>query len=424
MQKWLKSLQRSTYKVEELAEKFKIPLEDLKKLEKSFKFRITPYYMSLIKEKGDAIYKQCVPDLRELEGNENLMSDPLGEEKTSPVHNIVHRYPDRCLFLVSNSCAMYCRFCTRKRKFGDCSSKINESYIDEGIEYIRNHTEIRDVVISGGDPFLLTDDKIEYILKNLRQIPHLQILRIGTRTPCVLPERITTDLTKMLKKYHPLFINVHFNHPNELTPQSTAALGKLADAGIPLGSQTVLLKGVNDDPEIMKLLMHKLLMARVKPYYIYQADMVFGSEHFRTTVKKGLEIIQALRGWTSGLAVPHYVIDAPDGGGKIPLLPEYVQEIRDDAVVMKNYRGKTYTYEQIEPEEQPAVAAASLASADAETCRYSVIDSVAADMAAFNWDQSLDNIKDILAADASVPVKKKKGKSSENEHPELFALHA
>jgi len=362
MENWQKILSRSVSSAEPLAKKFGIPLEDLKKVSEKFAFRITPYYLSLIKEKGDPIYKQCIPDVKELEDSSCLMDDPLGEENDSPVHNIVHRYPDRCLFLVSHTCAMYCRFCTRKRKVGD-PSKIDKAYVDEGIEYIKAHPEIRDVVVSGGDPFLLTDEKIEYILKSLRSVPHVQIIRIGSRTPCVLPQRITGKLVKILKKYHPLFINVHFNHPDELTPLAVKALGRLADAGIPLGNQSVLLKGVNDDPEVMKLLVQKLLMARVKPYYIYQADLVFGTEHFRTTVKKGLEIVKALRGWTSGMAVPHYVIDAPNGGGKIPLLPEYVQEIRDDEVVLKNYRDKTYEYLQVKDDETPGSVQAPAAAA-------------------------------------------------------------
>jgi len=300
--------------------------------------------MSLIKEKDDPIYKQVIPDKRELE-NHGLFDDPLAEDRDSPVNNIVHRYPDRCLFLVSHVCASYCRFCTRKRKVGD-PSKISLKYIDEGIEYIREHTEIRDVIMSGGDPLLLSDGKLEYILQKLRRIQHIEIIRIGTRVPSFLPQRITAKLVKMLKKYHPLYMNVHFNHPDELTPIAVKALGKLADAGIPLGCQTVLLKGVNDDPEIMKKLMQKLLLARVRPYYIYQADYVFGTEHFRTRVEKGLEIIKAIRGWTSGLAVPHFVIDSPGGGGKIPLLPEYVVKISDEEVVLRNYQGKTFRYTQ------------------------------------------------------------------------------
>lgn len=344
MDDWQQQLRNSLTTVQALKDRFNIPIEDLFRVVQVFSMKITPYYLSLIKNVNDPIYKQVVPSPCELEDH-GLYTDPLEEERDSPVHNIVHRYPDRCLFLISAECASYCRFCTRKRKVGD-SSKINRAYIDEGIAYIRSHSKIRDVILSGGDPLMLSDQRLESILKRLREIPHLQIIRIGSRVPCFLPHRVTPELTSMLKKYHPLFMNVHFNHPDEVTPQAVQALGRLADAGIPLGNQTVLLKGVNDDPLVMRLLMQKLLAARVRPYYIYQADLVFGTNHFRTTVKKGLEIIQALRGWTSGLAVPHYVIDAPGGGGKIPLLPEYVQSITNDEVVLKNYRGKTFRYEQ------------------------------------------------------------------------------
>lgn len=344
MERWKKILQQSLTSIEEVSKKFDIPIEELEGLDREFKVRITPYYLSLIKEKGDAIYKQVIPDKAELT-DDGEVEDPLSEDSCSPVQSIVHRYPDRCLFLVSHSCASYCRFCTRKRKVGD-PSKISLKYFDDGIGYIAAHPEIRDVIISGGDPLLLADEKIEYILQKLRRIPHVEILRIGTRVPCFLPQRITAKLVKMLKKYHPLFINVHFNHPDELTPLAVKALARMADAGIPLGNQTVLLKGVNDDPLVMRRLMQKLLAARVRPYYIYQADLVFGSAHFRTQVQKGLEIIQNLRGWTSGLAVPHFVIDAPGGGGKIPLLPEYVMKMDEDEVVLRNYQGKIFRYRQ------------------------------------------------------------------------------
>lgn len=342
---WSRQLSKTIKNVKILSKKFGLPLEELKQIEKKFPVRITPYYLSLIKEKGDPIYKQVIPDKNELVDEKVLYSDPLAEDRDSPVNNIVHRYPDRCLFLVSHVCAAYCRFCTRKRKVGD-ADKINKNFIDEGIEYIRKHEEIRDVILSGGDPLMLKDSEIEYILKSLRKIPHLEIIRIGTRMPCFLPHRITKKLVNILKKYHPLFINVHFNHPDELTDIATKALGMLANVGIPLGNQSVLLKGVNDNPETMKLLMQKLLKARVRPYYLYQADMVFGTEHFRTTVEKGLEIIKALRGWTSGLAVPHFVIDAPGGGGKIPLLPKYLQEIDEKEVRLNNYKNHKFCYMQ------------------------------------------------------------------------------
>jgi lysine 2,3-aminomutase len=234
--------------------------------------------------------------------------------------------------------------------------KIPLNQYGAGLDYIREHTEIRDVILSGGDPFLLSDRRIEYLLSNLRAIPHLEILRIGSRVASHLPERITPELCEIIKKHHPVFINVHFNHPDELTPAAVKALGMLADAGVPLGCQTVLLKGVNDDPATMKELMQRLLKARVRPYYLYQADVVAGGEHFRTGIQKGLEIIQALRGWTSGLAVPHFVIDAPGGGGKIPLLPEYVQAITEKEVVLRNYAGKEYRYPLPQEEVQPSSA--------------------------------------------------------------------
>ncbi len=343
MEKWQLALRKAVDSADELAGRFHLSPERLRRVADVFRFRVTPYYLSLIREKGDAIYRQCVPDEQELNGSPELMDDPLSEEQYSPVPNIVHRYPDRCLFLVSNECAMYCRFCTRKRKFRTPMC-VDRAHVDEGLAYIRSRPEIRDVLVSGGDPFLLEDDRIEYILKNLRAIPHVEIIRIGTRTPCVLPERITKKLVSVLKKYHPLYINVHFNHPDELTVQSVRALSRLADAGIPLGSQTVLLKGVNDNPETMKLLMQKLLAARVKPYYIFQTDLVFGTEHFRTPLSCGLEIVDRLRGWTTGMAVPQYVIDLPNGGGKVPILPEYQMEKKGNVRVFRNFCGERFEY--------------------------------------------------------------------------------
>ncbi len=344
MEEWKQILRESLSTPKAIAGRFGIDLNDVEKIYNQFKVRINPYYASLIKGKDDPLYKQMVPNIAELDMSDGT-ADPLAEDEDSPVPGIVHRYPDRVLFLVSAICASYCRFCTRKRKVGN-ESKIKSADIASGIDYIKNHEEIRDVIISGGDPLMLNDDKLESILAKIREIPHIQILRIGSRVPCVLPQRVTQNLVDMIKKYHPVYMNLHFNHPDEITEESKRALNMLANAGIPLGSQTVLLKGVNDNSEVMKLLMQKLLMARVKPYYIYQADYVKGTLHFRTKVEKGLEIIRALRGFTSGLAVPHFVIDAPGGGGKIPLLPEYVLSISDDKVVMKNYEGKIFTYYQ------------------------------------------------------------------------------
>ena len=351
MDDWSQILRGSLRTPDQLACAFDLDVAEVRKISRHFKTLITPYYAGLIKTKGDALYRQVVPDPAELVEHSGV-ADPLAEDHDSPVPSIVHRYPDRLLFLVSHSCASYCRFCTRKRKVGD-ARKISPRYIEDGLDYIRAHEEIRDVIISGGDPLMLSDARIEYILTRLREIPHLEILRIGTRVPCFLPQRVTPKLVAMLRKFHPLYVNVHFNHPDELTPEANAALALLADAGIPLGCQTVLLKGVNDDPAVMKRLMQKLLAARVRPYYIYQADYVSGTDHLRTTVQKGLEVMEALRGWTSGLAVPYYCIDAPGGGGKIPLLPKYIQTISDEQVVMRNFEGETFIYPQ--PKSEPKV---------------------------------------------------------------------
>jgi lysine 2,3-aminomutase len=323
-------------------------LETLRQAVDNFEFRISPAMVDLIKSPNDPIWRQYVPTLQELEVEDGLV-DSLNEEADSPVPNITHRYPDRALFLVSAVCASYCRFCTRRRKVGD-PEKIPMSQLESAFRYLEEHTEIRDVIMSGGDPLLLSDRRIEELCRRLRTITHIEVIRIGSRVPCHLPERITPELCAILKKYHPLYINTHFNHPDELTPAAVKALSMLADAGIPLGCQTVLLKGVNDDADVMKELMQRLMAARVRPYYIYMCDQVAGAEHFRTTIEKGLEIIKALRGWTSGLAVPHFVIDAPGGGGKIPLLPEYVVKITDQEIVLRNYAGKLYRYKHIKDE--------------------------------------------------------------------------
>jgi lysine 2,3-aminomutase len=344
---WQQLLKRSLKSPEEIARFFNLDAAEVRKVARHFRVQITPYYAGLIKEKGGPIYRQVVPDAAELDTAEGE-DDPLSEDQDSPVPSIIHRYPDRVLFLVSHLCASYCRFCTRKRKVGD-PSKIHPRYIEDGIEYIRCHPEVRDVIVSGGDPLMLGDRKLEDILKALREIPHIEILRIGTRMPCTLPQRVTPELVAMLRKYHPLYVNVHFNHPDEITEEAAVALGRLADAGIPLGNQTVLLKGVNDDPAVMKRLMQKLLAVRVRPYYIYQADYVSGTAHLRTTVEKGIEVMQALRGWTSGMAVPYFVIDAPGGGGKIPIVPNYIQSISDQEVVLRNYAGELFVYPQVRP---------------------------------------------------------------------------
>ncbi len=343
MERWQTLLSKSLTTAEEVSEVFGLDLEAMRRVAARFRIRINPYYLRLIKARGDPLYRQVVPDPRELEGDGQ--QDPLAEDEHSPVPGIVHRYPDRVLFLVSHECAAFCRFCTRKRMVGNAET-MHPRFFKDGLEYIQQHPEIRDVILSGGDPLLLSDARLEAILKAVRAVPHVEIMRLGTRVPCTLPQRITARLVRMLKRYAPLYVNVHFNHPTELTAQAVRALNRLADAGLPLGNQTVLLKGVNDDPAVMRELVRKLLACRVRPYYIYQADQVAGTDHLRTTVQQGLEVIRGLRGWTSGLAVPHYVIDAPGGGGKVPLLPEYVESLSEREVVMRNYEGKRFVYRQ------------------------------------------------------------------------------
>ena len=347
MSDWQKILHESIDSLDKLATKFGTDAIDVDALQPAFdnfQMRITPAALAQIKEVGDPMWNQYVPTVQELDIVDGVI-DSLDEDGDSPVPNITHRYPDRALFLVSPVCASYCRFCTRRRKVGD-PEKIPLNQYDSAFAYLAAHPEIRDVILSGGDPMMLSDRRLEYIFQRLRAIPHIEIIRIGSRITSHLPERITDEFCQMVRKYHPVYMNTHFNHPSELTPASVAALARLADAGVPLGCQTVLLRGVNDDPQVMKELMQKLLKARVRPYYIYMADQVAGGEHFRTQVEKGLEIVKALRGWTSGLAVPHFVIDAPGGGGKVPLLPEYVEEINEDEVVFRNYEGKRFVYKQ------------------------------------------------------------------------------
>ena len=347
MSDWQKVLRESVDSLDKLAERFGadvIDVEALRPAFDNFQVRITPAALAQIAEVGDPMWNQYVPTVQELDVVDGVI-DSLDEDADSPVPNITHRYPDRVLFLVSPVCASYCRFCTRRRKVGD-PEKIPLNQYDSAFEYIRQHPEVRDVILSGGDAMMLSDRRLEYIFQRLREIPHVEIIRIGSRITSHLPERVTPEFCDMVQKYHPVFMNTHFNHPRELTPAAVAALDRLSKAGVPLGCQTVLLRGVNDDPAVMKELMHGLLKARVRPYYIYMADQVAGGEHFRTTVQKGLEIVKALRGWTSGLAVPHFVIDAPGGGGKVPLLPEYVEEITDDAVVFRNYEGQRFVYKQ------------------------------------------------------------------------------
>ena len=324
-------------------------LQKLKQTIAKFPISITPYYLSLIDTNDldtDPIYKQSFPCHLELQTMKSDIADPLSEDKDSPTPGITHRYPDRVLFLVSNMCSMYCRHCTRKRKVGDQESIPDKNTIQQGIKYIRENPTIRDVLLSGGDPFMLSDDYLDWILGELRLIKHVEIIRIGTRTPVVLPYRITDDLVQMLKKHQPLWINTHFNHPREITQSASSSLAKLADAGIPLSNQSVLLAGVNDCPRIMKRLVHKLVQNRVRPYYLYQCDLAEGLTHFRTPVGKGMEIMESLIGHTSGLCVPTYVIDAPGGGGKIPVMPHYLISWSTNKVVLRNYEGVITTYRE------------------------------------------------------------------------------
>lgn len=325
--------------------------EQLKKTVEKFPLSITPYYLSLISKenyRNDPVFKQAFANVQELTVLPNELEDPLSEEYDSPVEGITHRYPDRVLFHVSNICAMYCRHCTRKRKVGDASHIPTKEQLQKGIDYIKNTPHVRDVLLSGGDPFMLPDSLLDWLLSQVTAIPHVEIVRIGTRIPVVLPYRVTDKLISILKKHHPLWINTHFNHPREITGSSREALRKLADGGFPLGNQTVLLADINDCPRIMKKLVHKLVQNRVRPYYIYQCDLSEGLSHFRTPVGKGIEIMESLIGHTSGFAVPTYVIDAPGGGGKIPVMPNYILSWSTHKVVLRNYEGVITTYKEPE----------------------------------------------------------------------------
>ncbi|MCJ7610271.1 KamA family radical SAM protein, partial [Candidatus Bathyarchaeota archaeon] len=321
---WKQALRQSITRPEEVGRRFGIPVSDLRPVVSRYPMRISEYYFNLIEKVDDPIWRQCVPSPMELEDPYGF-EDPLDEEGQSPTPGLVHRYPDRVLMCVSNTCATYCRFCTRKRRVGNPTMGCLTNELLAQVKYIEKTPSIRDVLLSGGDPLLLSDEKIEYLLRKLRTIPHVEIIRLGSRVPCTLPQRITPELCSMLKKYHPLYVNIHFNHPREITSESERACGLLADAGIPLGGQTVLLKNVNDEPETIKSLVQSLLRIRVKPYYIFQMDLVRGTNHFRTRVETGIKIIDSLIGHTSGLAVPRYIIDTPGGGGKIPIQPSYIQ---------------------------------------------------------------------------------------------------
>jgi lysine 2,3-aminomutase len=347
MEQWQKSLAKSVHSLQQVVVRFGIDPEPLAPVVERYPMRITPYYFSLIKEVGDSIWRQCLPDPRELE--DSLPVDSYNEAELSPVPGLIHRYPDRVVLLVSSSCPTFCRFCMRKSWIRNKTGINVKESIDEAIEYIGKRPMIRDVILSGGDPLLLSDESLEDILNKLRRIPHLEIIRIGSRAPVTLPDRITLKLCRMLKQYHPLYVVTHFNHPSEITPQSSKACVHLVDAGIPVGNQTVLLKGVNDDPSVMKKLMQKLLIIRVKPYYIHHMDLVQGTSHFRTSVEQGKKMMASLRGHTSGMATPYYVIDLPKGKGKVPILPDDVKR-SGNVLYIRNYRGETIEYPDVDEE--------------------------------------------------------------------------
>lgn len=316
---------------------------------------ITPYFATLMDPNDPhcPIRMQAVPTIKEIDFSEADMEDPLFEDIDSPVHGLTHRYPDRVLFLVTDQCSMYCRHCTRRRFAGQTDAERGKDTIDAAIEYVREHKEVRDVLLSGGDCLLISDDKLEDIISRLQAIDHVEIVRLGSRTPVVLPQRITPGLCAILKKHHPIWLNTHFNHPKEVTAESKRAVEMLADAGVPVGNQSVLLKGVNDCPTIMKKLVQELVKIRCRPYYFYQCDMSRGIEHFRTSVAKGIEIAEALRGHTSGFAIPTFIVDAPGGGGKIPVTPQYLISMSDKRIILRNYEGGVFQYP--EPKDRVSV---------------------------------------------------------------------
>ncbi|MES2309848.1 MAG: KamA family radical SAM protein [Verrucomicrobiota bacterium] len=322
---------------------------------------ITPHFFNLIDPHDPhcPIRQQVIPRSAEMTLSPGELADPCGEDASMPVPGLVHRYPDRVLFLVTDRCASYCRYCTRSRVVSGVGEQHLETDFTRAIRYLKEHTEIRDVLLSGGDPLLLSDQKLFTILKSIRDIPHIEFIRIGSRIPIFLPQRITPQLVDMLKQFHPLWMSVHTNHPKELTTEVQAALGRLADAGIPLGNQAVLLKGINDDPEILKTLFQKLLRCRVRPYYLYQCDLIQGSAHFRVPIQRGLEIMEQIRGHTTGYAVPQYVVDGPGGGGKIPLNPDYVVAKEPDRWILKNYKGELFEYHEAPTEVESEVKTAT-----------------------------------------------------------------
>jgi len=350
---WTWQIRNRVEALDELKKRVKLSTEEelgVVKCLETLRMAVTPYYLSLIDpdDPDDPVRKQSIPTALELHRSDADMLDPLNEDVDSPAPNLTHRYPDRVLMLITDQCSMYCRHCTRRRFAGNTDAMTPEQIVDKQIEYIRNHPEVRDVVLSGGDPLTLSDDRLESILKKLRSIEHVEIVRIGSRIPVVMPQRITPELCNMLKKYHPFWLNTHFNHPKEITPEAIKACTMLADAGIPLGNQTVVLAGINDCVHVMKELVHKLVKMRVRPYYAYQCDLSVGLEHFRTKVSKVLEIAEGLRGHTSGFCVPTFAVDAPGGGGKIPIMPQYLISSGSKRTVLRNFEGVIATY--TEPE--------------------------------------------------------------------------
>jgi lysine 2,3-aminomutase len=346
---WRWQLRHRVTKLEQLQEILQLIPEEIEGIKQSkgrLALAVTPYFVSLMDPSNSncPIRRQAIPRIEECHLSKNDMVDPCGEDKNSPVAGLVHRYPDRVLLLVTDQCATYCRYCTRRRLVGSNERPITQVNFEEVLKYLKTHKKVRDVLLSGGDPLLLENERLEEILSRLRTIPHIELLRIGTRAPVTLPQRITVGLVRMLKKYHPLMISIHFTHPKEITDAVRRACNELADAGIPLGSQTVLLKGINDKPYVMKKLVHELLKIRVRPYYIYQCDLAMGTEHFRTSVATGIQIIEKLRGHTTGYAIPTYVIDAPGGGGKIPVEPDYVISKEKGKLVLRNYEGQVFEY--------------------------------------------------------------------------------
>lgn len=368
--------------------------EQLRQTFDKFPLSITPYYLSLIHRENyrdDPVFKQSFGSLEELITLKSEYLDPLSEDKDSPVEGITHRYPDRVLFHVSNICSMYCRHCTRKRKVGDIDSIPSKTQLKAGIEYIKRTPQVKDVLLSGGDPLMLSNEMLDWLLSELIQIPHVKVLRIGTRMPVVLPYRITDQLISILKKYQPLWINTHFNHPNEVTSSSREALAKLADGGFPLGNQSVLLARINDCPKIMKSLVHKLIQNRVRPYYLYQCDLSEGLSHFRTPVGKGIEIMESLIGHTSGFARPTFVIDAPGGGGKIPIMPNYVISRSVNKLVLRNYEGIMTTY--IEPDYYQS----TICNNDCDKCKLQIVSTDSDDFETIGIEKLLSDANNTIS---------------------------